>query len=367
MREGRGLTWMLLGAWTFACTPSDRKAQATVAAPTSPAPTKAEPMAAPGCDSGVRDGFADPKRFPRIAACAGSWDEPGLVSTSSTSESTAGALCAEGWHICTSVAEVKRRSGGQGCAGAGLSEGTFFAILEGASKPPQCFTRGFVGVLGCGSLGAPAPDACAPVDRVSNPGCSALGAPWACEKNGELWSMVKPQHAGGGVLCCEGPAPDLMPSTRPWGFGRGSPFAGTGKTACGELTLTSTNTEPWGDGGFRSVPGGDPAVVILTFSGPVSALHLSARLSGSKAYLAGFGVRPSRVVGAEFDGKAVRVPEGADASTALLSWFGLDADALALVMGGKDRATVLIDGYGIACASASDPVPTATGEPRTNR
>ena len=365
-REGR--VGLLLVVVACSCTPAHRSGQEKAADPTQPGRAKAEAIAAPGCDSGLRDGFANPKRFPKIAACAGSWDEPGLVSAGSTSESTAGALCAEGWHICTSVAEVRRRSGGQGCAGAGLRDSTFFAIAAGASKPPPCFTRGFVGVLGCGSLGAPAPEACSPMDRVSNPGCSALSEPWACDTHSELWSMVKSQHAGGGVLCCEGPAPDLMPTTGPWGFGSGSPFTGTGQTACGELTLTSTHTEPWGDGGFRSVPGGDPAVVILTFSGPVSALHLSTHLTGSEAYLAGFGVPPSRVVGgAEFDGKAVRVPSGADASTALLSWFELHADALALVMGGQDRATVLIDGYGVDCDSAGDPLPTGPGQPKPVR
>ena len=342
-------SWLLLVAGTFACSPTERSVQSEVAAPEL-TPAKLEPSAPAGCDSGVRDGFVDRKRFPRIAACAGSWDEPGLVSGSSPNESTAGALCAEGWHICTSVAEVERRSGGQGCAGAGLGEGEFFAILEGASKPPPCFTRGAVGVLGCGALGAPAADACAPMNRVSNPGCSALSAPWACQKGSELWSIVKPEHAGGGVLCCEGPAPDLMPTIRSWGFGSGAPFIGSGETVCGEVTLTSTNTEPWGDGAFRNVPGGDPAVVILTFTGSVSSFHLRARLSGAKAYLAGFGVPPSRVIGgARFDGKEVRMPRGADESTVLLSWFGLRVDALAMILGGKGRGSVLIEGYGIGC------------------
>jgi len=305
----------------------------------------------PGCDSGVRAGFADTSRFPNIAACAGSWDTPGL-DADSAGDSSAAALCAPGWHVCSSVAEVKRKSNGAGCAGAELRTDGFFAIAEGVAGTPKCFTAGSVGVLGCGSLGAPAPSSCAPLDRVSNPGCSALDAPWACQKDNELWSLAKSEYAGGGVLCCEGAAPKAeaeLPN-EPWAFGSGAPFSGSGPSECGDLTLSTTNTEPWGDDAFRNVPGGATAVVIVTFSKPVSAFYVSMKLSGEKAYVTGFNVPPTRVTGrVSFERQEVRLPKGVQEGNAVLSWVGVRADALSWVAGGKTRATVLSDAFAVEC------------------
>jgi hypothetical protein len=310
----------------------------------------------PGCDSGVRAGFTDTARFPNIAACAGSWDEPGLgadgTGSGRASASSAAALCAEGWHICTSLAEVKRKTSGQGCAGAELRGQGFFAIADGVTQTPQCFTNAPVGVLGCGSLGAPAPSACAPLDRVSNPGCSALDAPWACQKNNEVWSLVKGGQAGGGVLCCEGAAPQgkSAPPSEPWAFASGMPFGGSGPSECGQLSLSTTNTEPWGDDAFRNVPAGAPSVVIVTFSQPITAFHVTVNLAGAKAYVTGFNVPPTRVSGrVAFEDNEVRLPKGVEEGTAVLSWIGPRADALSWVIGGKERATVMSNGYAVAC------------------
>lgn len=307
----------------------------------------------PGCDSGVRAGFADTARFPNIAACAGSWDEPGLgTGESSAGESSAAALCAPGWHVCTSVAEVKRKTNGEGCAGARLRGDGFFAIADGVTTAPECFGDGAVGVLGCGNQGAPAPSACAPLDRVSNPGCSALDPPWACQKNNEVWSLVKREHARGGVLCCEGAAPrvEATPADEPWAFASGAPFGGSGPSECGELSLSTTNTEPWGDDAFRNVPSGAPAVVIVTFSKPFRAFHVAVKLSGAKAYVTGFNVPPTRVSGrVSFENNEVRLPKGVEEGTAVFTWTGIRSDALSWVMGGKERATVLSDGYALTC------------------
>jgi hypothetical protein len=344
-----GSSVVTLGAASLACS-----APRPVRQPSSdsePEPTAAKVSSvSPGCDSGVRAGFKDAAKFPNIAACAGSWNEPGLVTRTNTGQATASALCADGWHVCSTIAEVQRKSHGLGCVAA-EPEGTgFFAIAEGATKAPECFTSGPVGVLGCGVLGAPAPEACAPMERVSNPGCSALDEPWACERGSELWSLTKSSRDAGGVLCCAGAAPKLELPDEPWAFASGAPFAGSGPSECGTLTLTTTNTEPWGDEAFRNVPGDAPAVVVVTFARPVSAFHVSIALSGAKAYVTGFNVAPSRVSGrASFDGKEVRVPKGVTESSVVLSWTGVSADALSWVVGGKDRGTVASNGYSVEC------------------
>ncbi len=344
----RLLASLAVGGWALACAPAAPNSQTS----NEPEPVVEDPHTAsvgPGCHSGVRVGFADAKAFPDIAACAGGWDAPGLVNTN-PAPGNAAALCADSWHICSTIDEVKRTSDGQGCASAGLKPGSFFAIQDGVFEPPECFTRGSIGVLGCGSLGAPAPQACAPMERVSNPACSALSEPWACEKGLEVWSLTKPKHEDGGVLCCRGKASDPTPSTSPWSFAAGAPFGGTGQTRCNSITLTSTNTEPWGDGVFRNSPNDDPSVVIVTFSGRIKSFHVSVRLSGRKAYLKGFNVAPTRVTGrADFDGQRVQTAKGVEESTVLLSWVDVGSDALSWVMGGQERHTVTLDGYRVTC------------------
>lgn len=340
---------MSLGAVASACA-SASSATKTSTATTPDVEAPAAAHVSPGCDSGVRAGFRDTARFPNIAACAGSWDLPGLDAPDAA-DGHAGALCAEGWHVCTSVAEVKRKSNGLGCSAAGVDDG-FFAIADGLAQPPECFTDRGVGVLGCGAWGAPAPAACAPLDRVSNPGCSALDAPWACSKSSEVWSLVKPEQRGGGVLCCEGAPPpaSAAPASEPWAFGRGTPVAGSGPSECGELTLSTTNTEPWGDDAFRTTPSGAPSVVVVTFARSITAFHLNVKLTGPRAYITGFNVPPSRVTGrVQFENKEVRLPKDTEEGTAVLSWIGVHTDALSWVMGGKERATVLSEGYAVEC------------------
>lgn len=337
-------------AIAVACAGAPAPSTAVAARAGAPEQEIAPSPVAPGCDSGRRAGFADGRRFPNIAACAGSWAAPGLDSTEQKKDGTAAALCAEGWHICTSVAEVKRKTDGVGCAAADLKGNVFFAIAEGAAGTSECFTGGGLGVLGCGTLGAPAPGLCAPMDRLSNPGCSALEEPWACEKNREVWSLVKPGQSGGGVLCCLGPAPQAQQLSEPWAFAKGAPFQGSGPSECGEVTLTTTNTEPWGDEAFRNVPGAPPAVVVVTFAKPIASFYVKVKLSGAKAYVTGFNVPPTRVAGpVVFDGKQVQLPNDTDEGVAVLGWVGLRADAISWVVGGKDRATVLSDGYALEC------------------
>jgi hypothetical protein len=344
----RQLAGFLVPGCVLGCTPAVQYAP-TASEPTVVVEQAKEATVGPGCHSGVRVGFSDTNTFPKIAACAGGWDSPGLVNTNPT-PGNAAALCADGWHICSSIEEVKRATEGKGCEAAELKSGAFFAIQDGVFEPPECFTRGSIGVLGCGSLGAPAPQACAPLERVSNPGCSALDEPWACEKEMEVWSLTKPKYDGGGVLCCVGKATDPTPATSPWTFAAGAPFGGTGQTRCNGVTLTSTNTEPWGDGVFRNSPNDNPAVVIVTFTGRVKGFHVSAKLSGKKAYLKGFNVPPTRVTGrADFDGQRVQAAKGVEESTILLSWTDVSSDALSWVMGGQERQTTTLDGYRVDC------------------
>ena len=173
-----------------------------------------------GCADGSREGFTSAATFPDIAACAGGWTIAGLGTTTtpacgrmsgngSANPTGDGCnvadLCQVGWHVCETAAAVGAKSGGAGCAGAGVAgQNAFFAVRQSGAGGAAC-GAGTNDLFGCGDVGAE-PDAvtCAPLDRFSNDLCQSLPATWSCGANGadELNSVTKTASEGGGVLCC---------------------------------------------------------------------------------------------------------------------------------------------------------------------
>ena len=175
----------------------------------SPAVSRAQPVAngqsaSSGCSDGTRDGFDDPDRYPGIAACAGAWTEPGLAERAATQGSSASALCAKGWHVCATSAEVAERTKERGCADAVRSEAPmFFATLESGPGNAHCEGEGENDIFGCGTLGATPAKDCGVLNRFSHNNCSALASPWTCSGDTtEVSTVTKTGSEGGGVLCC---------------------------------------------------------------------------------------------------------------------------------------------------------------------
>ncbi len=171
-----------------------------------------------GCADGTREGFASATAFPNIAACAGAWSVPGLgVSTPACGRGAGNSganptgkdcsvadLCQVGWRICDTPAAVATKSGGGGCAAAGIGQTAFFAIRQSGGGNAAC-GPGTNDLFGCGDVGDPPdPATCAPLDRFSNDLCRALPPTWACGANSadEQGSVTKSASTGGGVLCC---------------------------------------------------------------------------------------------------------------------------------------------------------------------
>src|SRR6185369_15471919 len=91
-------------------------------------------------------------------------------------------LCAVGFHICTSSAEVSLKSS-TGCMGAAVGAApVFFITAQSGAEARSCTPTGADDVFGCGTLGSrPVTNSnCAPLDRWSTNLCAALTAPWAC-------------------------------------------------------------------------------------------------------------------------------------------------------------------------------------------
>jgi hypothetical protein len=134
-------------------------------------------------------------------------------------------LCAVGWHVCASPADVASSSI-DGCAGSHDAPDSFFAARISGPGCGVCATgtapdctgadcrvgcamtlRTTNDVFGCGTLGdAPSAATCAPLDRFSNNLCTSLGGPWSCtgDPSGtrEALDLTKTGPARGGVLCC---------------------------------------------------------------------------------------------------------------------------------------------------------------------
>jgi hypothetical protein len=177
-----------------------------------------------GCSDGTREGFRNVAHWPAIAGCAGAFDQPGVIGSPApscdrqagdTSVNPAGIgcgapdLCAEHWHLCRDGVDVAQHSptgGCESCVPAG--EPRFFLVAAGASSMGICSPdrEASNDLHGCGGLGQPESDACAPLlRRMGFADCLATGA-WSCgtasDSLREAAVVTKPGLAMGGALCC---------------------------------------------------------------------------------------------------------------------------------------------------------------------
>ena len=185
-----------------------------------------------GCADGTREGFRDYADWPGIAGCAGAFDQPGVIGAPdlpATCERAAGDtgnnqagkgcsaadLCATGWHLCRNPDDVARHSASGGCEGCvQAGERRFFLVASGASAMGICTPDPTASndLHGCGGLGQPESDACAPLSRrMGFADCQATGGVWWCgdaqDSLREALVVIKPGAGLGGALCCRDSGP----------------------------------------------------------------------------------------------------------------------------------------------------------------
>jgi len=180
-----------------------------------------------GCSDGTREGFRDVANWPNIAGCAGGFDQPGVIGSpelpatcslhgGDTSANPTGVgcsaadLCSEHWHLCRNGNDVAQHSptgSCESCVPAG--ELRFFLTASGASSMGICSpdTAATNDLHGCGGLGQPEADTCAPLSRrMGFADCLATQGVWLCgeESNSlqEAALVTKPKSSMGGALCC---------------------------------------------------------------------------------------------------------------------------------------------------------------------
>jgi hypothetical protein len=178
-----------------------------------------------GCSDGTREGFRDFTNWPDIAGCAGGWQWPGLLNLAARSpycgrvagndssnpngdDCSAADLCASNWHACVDGPDVARRSP-TGCESVvSPDDQAFFAVMTGASPQGVCYPDSSAtnDLHGCGSIGQPESDWCAPLTRrMGFADCDLTGV-WQCgtvdDSLDEASKVYKTGPSLGGVVCC---------------------------------------------------------------------------------------------------------------------------------------------------------------------
>lgn len=172
-----------------------------------------DPSPANGCAMDVPSSYDTTSAD--VAACDGKWMTPGMAAQGAD---TAAALCNVGWHICTGRNEIHGVSGYRVCENA--PDDKLFLTQQSGKGNFICMNTGSNGVFGCsgnrrteatpsGFFVDPSNPAyaCSPLNAMIGEGWVDSGgaAGWsfaAMAFQNELNKVIKPNLAGGGVLCC---------------------------------------------------------------------------------------------------------------------------------------------------------------------
>jgi hypothetical protein len=184
---------------------------------------------APGCSDDTREGFLDRIKYPKIAACSGGWEDPGLLSPDShvpkcdrrggnDGDRSDGRgcsvtdLCAAGWSVCESAQTLSAIPGGCTDAVAPFGDSPVFFLTRQRATGLVCDNSPQAGsnnLYGCGNIGSIPDKSCAPLTRVLRDSDCRNQSPWSCASGpigtsqNEFQVVTKDGPNRGGVLCCK--------------------------------------------------------------------------------------------------------------------------------------------------------------------
>jgi hypothetical protein len=183
-----------------------------------------------GCADGTREGYLDRVKYPKIAACEGAWDEPGLASIATRTPQcnrragndgdrpngqgcSVADLCASGWSVCeTAHAVATAAPAGCGDATAPYGDKPVFFLTRQRGTGLTCDANNVLGtnnLYGCGTIGSTADKSCDPFTRMLRDTDCKMNAPWVCvdgplgTSQNEYGIVTKNGSSRGGVLCCK--------------------------------------------------------------------------------------------------------------------------------------------------------------------
>jgi hypothetical protein len=180
-----------------------------------------------GCSDDTREGYLDTKKYPKVAACAGGWETPGLLSEGSRTPQcdrragndgdfpdgrgcSVADLCAVGWHVCESAHALSAVPGGCTDAVAPFGDKPVFFVTRQRATGLICTASnpGSNNLYGCGNIGSDPDKSCDPLTRLMRDSDCQSQSPWSCasgpigtsQTEFEVVSKSGPNR--GGVLCC---------------------------------------------------------------------------------------------------------------------------------------------------------------------
>lgn len=153
--------------------------------------------------------------------------------------------------------------------------------------------------------------------------------------------------------------------TSDFAFGSGTPFGGTTSLGGVEVTLSTTNTQPFGATSFRDLLNTDPAFVTFSFDKPIKEFFLSISfVLPPDEFLTDFNIGdPTSLTGDLVNlGGLITSSVPGDGGTGTLIWTGLNTTTVNFTIGNVLTSTQLfalgVDEFRIDAAPAvSVPAP----------
>jgi len=152
--------------------------------------------------------------------------------------------------------------------------------------------------------------------------------------------------------------------TSNFSFGSGTPFGGTITLGDIDVTLTTTNTQPFGSTSFRDLLNTAPSLVTFEFSAPVSEFSLTvSRILPPDEFLTDFNIGdPTTLTGDLINiGGDVTSSQPGDFGTGSLIWSRINTSIITFTIGNDPLSTahpaLAIDEFGISGSTIST-VPT---------
>ena len=158
------------------------------------------------------------------------------------------------------------------------------------------------------------------------------------------------------LACSTAPAPPLAatparpPASFDFAFVRGAPVTGTRLTACGRVTVTTTNTERFELASFHKVASAEPATVTFGFDRPITSFDLVVSHVDAEHALSGFNVgNPPKLSGTLLQTADGKVIAGAQGGQGTLTWTDLHTQEITFSLGGADAGGAAVDKFVVGC------------------
>jgi hypothetical protein len=140
------------------------------------------------------------------------------------------------------------------------------------------------------------------------------------------------------------------PSFSNFAFGSGVPFGGNTVLAGVGVTLSTTNTAPFGPASFLN--SGSPAQVQFTFSAPISEFHLDVSSVRADESLTGFSIgNPTSLSGTLVNQAGLittSLPFPNDSGSGRLSWVGINTTSITFTIQSLTGSALAVDQFGLA-------------------